>query len=81
MIDVPSLAPVGTTNLLNFDGIGANGFAPPDTNGSVGSTQFVETMNLQYAVYDKTTGAVVSGRQKHQHALERLRRHLPDAAA
>src|SRR5581483_10563835 len=39
--DVPSLAPVGTTNLLNFDGISANGFAPPDTNGSVGSTQFV----------------------------------------
>ena len=57
--DVPSLAPVGTTNLLNFDGIGANGFAPPDTNGSVGGTQFVETVNLQYAVYDKTTGAVV----------------------
>ncbi|HZQ67936.1 MAG TPA: hypothetical protein VFA68_05390 [Terriglobales bacterium] len=57
---VPGPAQVSTTNLLNFDGIGANGFAPPDTNGSVGGTQFVETVNLQYAVYDKNTGAVIS---------------------
>lgn len=50
------LPDVRTTNLLNFDGIAADGFAPPDTNGSVGSTQFVETINIQYAVYDKATG-------------------------
>jgi hypothetical protein len=52
---------VSTTNLLNFDGVGASCCVPPDTNGSVGSTQFVETTNLNYAVYDKTTGAVVLG--------------------
>src|SRR5438034_1259044 len=47
---------VATTNILNFDGVNAQGFAPPDTNGSVGATQYVETVNLRYAVYDKTTG-------------------------
>jgi hypothetical protein len=52
---------VATTNLLNFDGLAAAGFAPPDTNGSVGSTQFVETVNLNYAVYDKTTGGIILG--------------------
>jgi hypothetical protein len=49
---------VRTTNLLSFDAItGAQGGAiPPDTNGSVGSTQYVLTVNLDYAVYDKATG-------------------------
>jgi hypothetical protein len=47
-----------TTNLLNFDAItGVQGGAiPPDTNGSVGATQFVLITNFDYAVYDKTTG-------------------------
>ncbi|HEY5047199.1 MAG TPA: hypothetical protein VII49_04150 [Rhizomicrobium sp.] len=31
----------------------------PDTNGAVGSTQFVEITNFDYAVYDKTTGQIV----------------------
>jgi len=30
---------------------------PPDTNGAVGTTQFLETTNGAYAVYDKATGA------------------------
>jgi hypothetical protein len=50
---------VGTNNLLNFDGIARSGFAPPDTNAAVGATQVVETVNLMYAVYDKTTGSVI----------------------
>jgi len=55
-----AVPPVGTTSLLNFDGINdaqGGGFVPPDTNASVGSTQVVETVNVAYAVYDKTTGA------------------------
>lgn len=59
-----NLPRVGTTNLLNFAGLGgtlSGGVEPPDTNGSVGSTQFVETVNLSYAVYDKTTGTKTLG--------------------
>ena len=52
---------VGTTNGLNFEGVSANGFAPPDTNGSVGLTQFVQITNVEFAVYDKTTGATLLG--------------------
>jgi hypothetical protein len=54
------LSQVATTNLLNFDGITdaqGGGFVPPDTNSAVGATQVVETVNVAYAVYDKTTGA------------------------
>jgi hypothetical protein len=54
-----TLPKVGTTNLLNFDGITdaqGGGFVPPDTNAAVGATQVVETVNVAYAVYDKTTG-------------------------
>jgi hypothetical protein len=56
---------------LNRDGLG-NGFvgpqgtftvryAPPDNNGAVGATQFVETVNVGLAVFDKTTGTPVYG--------------------
>ena len=47
-----------TTNFLNFDGvIDRDGVAPPDTNGAVGATQFVETVNTSFQVFNKATGA------------------------
>ena len=36
-------------------------FAPPDPNAAVGATQVVETVNLSWAVFDKTTGATLLG--------------------
>lgn len=49
-----------TTQVIAFDGITGNDAmaTPPDTNGSVGSTQFVEITNWVYEVFDKTTGKV-----------------------
>src|SRR5436190_3966194 len=53
----------GTT--LNFDGIPFPGVvcncAPPDTNGAVGLTQYVQIVNEGYQVFNKTTGASVLG--------------------
>jgi hypothetical protein len=49
------------TQLLNFDGQGADNLAPPDTEGSVGATQYVQWVNVEYNVYDKTTGAKILG--------------------
>src|SRR5580765_880709 len=46
---------------LNFDGIPFPGVgcncAPPDTNGEVGATQYVQIVNEGYQVFNKTTGA------------------------
>src|SRR5215471_3741994 len=46
---------------LNFDGVPFPGVscncAPPDTNGEVGATQYVQIVNEGYQVFDKTTGA------------------------
>ena len=60
-----SLAPNIPATMLNFDGIPFPGVgcncAPPDTNGAVGSTQYVQTVNNGYQVYNKTTGASVLG--------------------
>src|SRR4030095_3707034 len=68
------LAPVAgqaPTASLNRDGIGTGfsgpqgsfsvRYAPPDNNGAVGTTQFVETVNVALAVFDKGTGAVLYG--------------------
>ena len=58
---------VATTPGLNLDGVGVGlaGFspnsAPPDTNGSVGDTQYVQWVNTSLAVFNKATGALVYG--------------------
>jgi hypothetical protein len=58
---------VGTTSGLNFAGIG-NGdygfsvqYAPPDTVGAVGATQYVQWVNTYFAVFNKSTGAIALG--------------------
>ncbi len=38
---------------INFDGLGANGFAPPDSDGKVGPSHFIEWINTNFAIYDK----------------------------
>jgi hypothetical protein len=54
---------VGTS----FEGLGAGqyGFsvtgAPPDTNGTVGATQYVQWVNTSFAIFNKTTGALIAG--------------------
>src|SRR5258707_8889772 len=65
---VPSAAPTQATVLLNFDGLSAadtvasgGPFVPPDTNGAVGASQFVEWVNVTFEVFDKTTGTTILG--------------------
>ncbi|MBZ5524460.1 MAG: hypothetical protein LAP21_19655, partial [Acidobacteriia bacterium] len=59
-----SLAPVQGTS---FEGLGTGilGFtiagAPPDTNGAVGLTQYVQWVNLSIAIFDKATGSILAG--------------------
>jgi hypothetical protein len=45
----------------NFTGasLATSGFIPPDTMGAVGPTAFVELINGNYSVYDKSSGALV----------------------
>ena len=52
---------------LSFEGISqydgaafGRNFIPPDTMGAVGKTQYLETSNGSYAVFDKATGARLS---------------------
>ena len=51
--------------ILNFDGIPFPGVvcncAPPDTNGEVGATQYVQMVNEGFQVFNKTTGASLLG--------------------
>jgi len=53
--------------ILNFPGIQFPGVncncAPPDTNGEVGETQYVQMVNDGFQVFDKLTGASVLGPQ------------------
>jgi hypothetical protein len=61
------LPPVSAKLGLNFAGVGQGDYgfsdsvAPPDTNMSVGDTQVVQWVNESFGVFDKTTGALVSG--------------------
>ena len=62
-VQLETLAAVGTSAGLNFDGVSAavSGWAVPDTNGAVGTTQYVQWVNTSYAVYSKTSGALLLG--------------------
>ena len=43
------------TTSQNFDGVGVNnGVCPPDPAGDVGPNHYVQVVNLQYAIYNKT---------------------------
>jgi len=55
----------GTTNGLNFAGVGqddygySDQYAPPDTVGAAGATQYVQWVNTYFAVFNKSTGTIV----------------------
>jgi len=59
----------GVTTLISFDGQSAAdnrrvlgfAFVPPDTNGAVGASQFVQMVNVTIAVYNKRDGALQLG--------------------
>jgi hypothetical protein len=64
----PAMSPsIAVTASRNFDGIGngiagfSTGGAPPDPNGAVGLTQYVQAVNPAFAVFDKNTGALELG--------------------
>src|ERR1039457_7234025 len=52
---------------LSFEGLGQGqyGFGvqyiPPDTNGAVGATQYVQWVNTSFAIFNKATGALIAG--------------------
>src|SRR5919197_4105030 len=58
---------VPTSTALNFEGVGDGAYgytvnvAPPDTNGAVGATQYVQWVNTSFAVFDKQSGALLYG--------------------
>jgi hypothetical protein len=58
---------VNATSGISIAGVGTGDYgfapnaAPPDTNGAVGATQFVQWVNESFAVFDKTTGALLAG--------------------
>jgi uncharacterized repeat protein (TIGR01451 family) len=59
--------PLIPSPILNFNGIQFPGVdcscAPPDTNGEVGETQYVQMVNEGFQVFDKATGNSVLGPQ------------------
>ena len=58
---------IATTGGSNFAGVGNGDYgfvpnaAPPDTNGAIGATQYVQWVNESFAVFDKATGAIAAG--------------------
>ena len=52
---------ISTTAVIDFDGVPAaigNLYGPPDNNGAVGPTQYVQWVNAMIGIFDKTTGVL-----------------------
>ena len=66
---------VSTSAGLSFAGVGQGDYgftvqyAPPDTTGAVGATQYVQWVNVGLAVFDKATGAILPGFPKAGNAI------------
>ena len=60
-LQIEVLPLVNTVPGLDFDGVAANGFIPPDTNGSVGANQYFQIVNVEFGIYDKATGNLLLG--------------------
>ena len=46
--------------LFDFEGLGTDGFAPPDTVGDVGPNHYIQMVNVSFAVFDKS-GNMLTG--------------------
>src|SRR3989441_12628122 len=74
-LQTSSTAAVATTAGLNFAGAGKGDYgftpdaAPPDTNGAVGATQYVQWVNESFAVFSKSTGTIAVGFPKAGNSL------------
>ena len=55
-----TLPQLSATKGIDFEGIGAQGWAPSDSNMAVGPDHIVETVNVDLAVYSKS-GVLLSG--------------------
>ncbi len=59
---------VATGNESSFAGVGVGlgnfypSYAPPDTNGAVGLTEYVQWVNVDYAVFAKYNNEVINGK-------------------
>lgn len=67
VIQVGTVSPPTPPLTQSFQGLGNGqyGFsitsAPPDTEGTVGATQYVQWVNTSFAVFNKSTGALIAG--------------------
>jgi hypothetical protein len=52
-----SQMPAPIITFAGLQGSDAGGWVPPDTNGDVGLTHYVQVVNIGIAMYDKATGA------------------------
>ena len=75
VVQSSTLPNVASISGLNFAGVGNGDYgfapnaAPPDTNGAVGATQYVEWVNESFAVFNKANGALVPGFPKTGNTL------------
>ncbi|GAB4578673.1 MAG: hypothetical protein Fur0022_14090 [Anaerolineales bacterium] len=59
LVSLDSLAADGVNNrrspdpLLTFEGLGTDGFAPPDTVGDVGPDHYIQMVNVSFQIWDK----------------------------
>ena len=50
----------GVTDIIaNFNGVGAQGFAPPDVSGDVGPNHYMQMVNVRFQIWDKSGNSLL----------------------
>ena len=45
--------------IANFNGVGAQGFAPPDVSGDVGPNHYMQMVNVRFQIWDKSGNSLL----------------------
>jgi Secretion system C-terminal sorting domain len=45
--------------IVNFNGVGAQGFAPPDVSGDVGPNHYMQMVNVRFQIWDKSGNSLL----------------------
>lgn len=59
-IDRAAILGAAPTASRSWNGIFQTGLAPPDTTGAIGTTRYVELINVRYAIYSRTANAPIA---------------------
>lgn len=57
----PRTGPMAPSSFIEWEGVKDEGVTPSDSTGSIGPSRYIELVNLNYSIFDRSAGQVSTG--------------------